>query len=203
MNLKKILPIFSYIFHPIFISFYGVLLYLWLSETKLNSSITIILLIQVIILTLLLPLSIYYLMKATGYIKSFTEASIKERKIPILLQAIFLFILIQFSEFVTELPSIYYFFFGGLIASLCALLFTIFNFKVSLHMIGINLLLAYTVGLDVYLNVSIIPLIALLIVVVGGVASSRLYMKSHTVEELIAGTIIGLFSQIILWQFYL
>jgi hypothetical protein len=203
MNLKKILPVFSYIFHPIFISFYGVLLYLWLSKTNLNSSITIILLIQVIILTVLLPLSIYYLMKATGHIISFTEASIKERKIPILLQAIFLFILIQFSEFVTELPSIYYFFFGGLIASLCALLFTIFNFKVSLHMIGVNILLAYTIGLGVYLNVSIISLIALLIVVVGGVASSRLYMKSHTVEELIAGTIIGLFSQIILRQFYL
>lgn len=203
MDIKKILPVFSYIFHPIFISFYGVLLYLWLSEIKLNSSITLVLLIQVVILTMLLPLSLYYLMKAMGYIQSFTEATIKERKIPVLLQAIFLFILIRFSEFVIELPSLYYYFIGGLISSLCAFLFTVFKFKVSLHMIGITSLLAFTISLGVYLNLTITPLIAILFVIVGNVASSRLYMNSHTVEELIAGSIIGLFSQIILWQFYL
>ena len=203
MDIKKVLPIFSYIFHPIFISLYGVLLFLLLSDAKLYSSISIVLLIQVAILTMLLPLSIYYLMKAMGYIKSFTEATIKERKIPILLQAVFLFILIKFSGFVTELPAILYFFMGGLIASLCALLFTIFKFKISLHMIGVTSLLAYTISLGVYLNISIIPLIAVLIVIVGNVASSRLYMKSHNIEELIAGSIIGLFSQILLWQFYL
>ena len=203
MDLKKILPAFSYIFHPIFVSIYGVLLYLWLSETPFNSSLTLILLIQVVILTMLLPLSIYYLMKAMGYIQSFTEATIKERKIPILLQALFLFLLISFSGFIKDLPAIYYFFIGGLIASLGALLFTIFRFKVSLHMIGVTSLLAYTISLGVYLNVSIVPLIAIVIVIVGNVASSRLCMKSHTVEELIAGSIIGLFSQIIIWQFYL
>lgn len=203
MDIKKVLPIFSYIFHPIFISLYGVLLFLLLSDAKLYSSISIVLLIQVAILTMLLPLSIYYLMKAMGYIKSFTEATIKERKIPILLQAVFLLILIKFSGFVTELPAILYFFMGGLIASLCALLFTIFKFKISLHMIGVTSLLAYTISLGVYLNISIIPLIAVLIVIVGNVASSRLYMKSHNIEELIAGSIIGLFSQILLWQFYL
>ena len=142
-------------------------------------------------------------MKAMGYIQSFTEATLKERKIPILLQALFLFFLINFSGFIKDLPAIYYFFVGGLIASLCALLFTIFRFKVSLHMIGVTSLLAYTISLGVYLNLSIVPLIAIVIVIVGNVASSRLYMKSHTVEELIAGSIIGLFSQIILWQFYL
>jgi hypothetical protein len=203
MDIKKILPAFSYIFHPIFISFYGVLLYLWLSETKLNSSITLVLLIQVVILTMLLPLSLYYLMKAMGYIQSFTEATIKERKIPILLQAVFLFILMRFSGFIIELPTLYFFFIGGLISSLCALIFTIFKFKVSLHMIGITSLLAYTIGLGVYLNLTITSLIAILFVIVGSVASSRLYMKSHTVEELIAGSIIGLLSQMILWQFYL
>ena len=203
MDLKKILPIFSYIFHPIFISIYGVLLYLWLSETPFKSSITLVLLIQVVILTMLLPLSIYYLMKAMGYIQSFTEATIKERKIPILLQAVFLFILIRFSGFINELPALFYFFIGGLIASLCAFLFTIFKFKISLHMIGVTSLLAFTIGLGVYLNLTLVPLIAVLIVIVGNVASSRLYMKSHTVEELITGSIIGLFSQILLWQFYL
>ena len=202
MDLKKILPLFSYIFHPIFITFYGVLLYIWLSDLGLNS-LSIVLLIQVIILTMLLPLSIYYLLKATGYIKSFTEATINERKFPILLQALFLFILLKFSGFIDDLPAIYYFMIGGLISSTIAFMLTFINFKISLHMIGVCSLLAFTVSLYVYLNVAILPLIALFLLFVGSVASSRLYMKSHNYIELLAGSMIGLLSQIILWQFYL
>jgi hypothetical protein len=202
MDLKKILPLFSYIFHPIFITFYGVLLYIWLSDLGLNS-LSIVLLIQVVILTILLPLSIYYLLKATGYIKSFTEATINERKLPILLQALFLFLLITFSGFIKDLPAIYYFLLGGLITSIIAFILTFINFKVSLHMIGVSSLLIFTVSLYVYLNIPIIWLIALMIVFVGTVASSRLYMKSHNYIELFAGSMIGVLSQIILWQFYL
>ena len=202
MDLKKILPSFSYIFHPIFVTFYGVLLYIWLSDLGLNSF-SLVLLIQVVILTMLLPLSIYYLLKATGYIKSFTEATIHERKVPILLQALFLFLLIKFSGFIEDLPAIYFFLIGGLVASIIAFILTFINFKVSLHMIGVNSLLAFIISLYVYLNVPIIPLIALMILFVGSVASSRLYMKSHNYIELYAGSMIGLLSQLILWQFYL
>tara|TARA_R110000850_G_scaffold201744_1_gene327684 strand:- start:136558 stop:137166 length:609 start_codon:yes stop_codon:yes gene_type:complete len=202
MDLKKILPSFSYIFHPIFVTFYGVLLYIWLSCLGLNS-LSLVLLIQVVILTMLLPLSIYYLLKATGYINSFTEATIHERKIPILLQALFLFLLIKFSGFIEDLPAIYFFLIGGLIASIIAFVLTFINFKVSLHMIGVSSLLAFIISLYVYLNVPIIPLIALMILFVGSVASSRLYMKSHNYLELFAGSMIGLLSQLFLWQFYL
>lgn len=202
MDIKKILPVFSYIFHPIFISLYGISIYLWLAKMGWNK-LSIILLIQVIILTILLPLSIYFLLKATGYIKSFTEATINERKFPILLQAIFIFILLKFSGLLEELPAIYFFLLSGLIASLIALFFTLINFKVSLHMIGISSLLSFVVSLSVYLNLSIIPLISILIIFLGNVASSRLFMKSHTVVELIAGTLIGFLSQVMLWQFYL
>lgn len=110
MDLKKILPSFSYIFHPIFISFYGVATYFWLSNMPFTTSLSLIIFIQVVILTILLPLSIYYLMKATGYIKSFTEATINERKLPILLQAIFIFVLLNYSGFIVDLPALYYFF---------------------------------------------------------------------------------------------
>jgi hypothetical protein len=202
MDLKKLLPFFSYIFHPIFVTFYGVLLYIWLSKLGFNS-LAIVLLIQVIILTMLLPLSIYYLLKATGRIKSFTEATINERKFPIVLQALFLFLLLQFSGFLENLPALYFFIAGGLISTITAFIMTLLNFKVSLHMIGVCSLFAFVVGLYVYLNVQILLLIAILIVILGCVASSRLYMKSHNYTELIAGSFIGLLSQLILWQFYL
>lgn len=202
MDLKKILPLFSYVFHPIFITLYGVLLHILLSGLGFNS-LSLLLLIQVVILTILLPLSVYYLLKATGHVKSFTEATINERKFPILLQATFLFLLLRFSGFIEELPALYFFFLGGLIASIIAFVLTFLNFKVSLHMIGVCSLLAFVISLLIYLNKDLIALIALMIVVVGNVASSRLYMKSHNYTELFAGALIGLFSQVLLWRFYL
>lgn len=202
MDLKKILPLFSYVFHPIFITLYGVLLYILLSGLGFNS-LSLLLLIQVVILTILLPLSVYYLLKATGHVKSFTEATINERKFPILLQATFLFLLLKFSGFIEELPALYFFFLGGLIASIIAFVLTFLNFKVSLHMIGVCSLLAFVISLFIYLNKDLIALIALMIVIVGNVASSRLYMKSHNYTELFAGALIGLFSQVLLWRFYL
>ncbi len=202
MDYKKILPIFSYIFHPIFVSFYGLVLYLWLSKSSFNS-LNIVLLIQVVILTMLLPLSIYFLMKAIGLINSFTEATIQERRLPIFLQVLFLALLLKFSGYLDTIPVLYFFFLGGLIAGVLALIFSILKFKVSLHMIGICSLFIFAISLSVVLNISIIPLIAFLIVIIGNVASSRLYMKSHTIDELIAGSVIGMISQAILWQFYL
>ncbi|HBK82189.1 MAG TPA: hypothetical protein DDZ41_01095, partial [Flavobacterium sp.] len=198
MQIKKILPVFSYLFHPIFISLYGVLMYIQFAQLGINS-ITLLLLIQVIILTVLLPLSIYSLMKALGNIQSFTEASIKQRRLPIFLQAAFLFILIKYNQYMPQFPALFFFFAGGFIAAIMALLGTFLNFKVSLHMIGICSLLVFLISLSLYFNYAALLIIAGFIVITGCVATSRLYMKSHTIEELVAGAIIGIFSQLAMW----
>lgn len=97
MDLKKILPVFSYIFHPIFVSLYGTLFFFLITNSFFYNSQIIVTLIQVTILTLLLPLSMYFLFRSLGVVSSFTEASISERKMPIAVQAILLFVLIKFS----------------------------------------------------------------------------------------------------------
>ena len=173
MNYKKMLPLFSYVFHPIFISVYGVILYLWFSDATLFSSIAFLLLIQVSILTLLLPISIYFLLKAIGNVKSFTEATISERRFPIFLQAIFLLLLISFSGFIKEELVLYYFFSGGIISSIVALSATFLNFKISLHMIGIASLFAFIINLGVYFGLNTISILAVVIVIMGHVASQQ------------------------------
>ena len=96
MDLKKILPVFSYIFHPIFVSLYGTLFYFLIANSFFYNSQIIVTLVQVTILTLLLPLSMYFLFRSLGVVTSFTEASISERKMPIAVQGILLFVLIKF-----------------------------------------------------------------------------------------------------------
>src|SRR5574343_259498 len=61
MDLKKILPVFSYIFHPIFVSLYGTLFFFLITSNFYYDSQIYITLLQVIILTFLLHLSMYFL----------------------------------------------------------------------------------------------------------------------------------------------
>ena len=203
MDLKKILPVFSYIFHPIFISIYGALFYFLVTRSFFYDSQIYVTLIQVVILTLLLPLSIYFLFRSLGVVSSFTEATLKERQMPIAVQAILLLVLLKFSiskEITTEL---FYFFLGGLISSILVLASVILKFKASLHMIGISALTAFVYGLSSYYQLPFVNLFAFCIVCMGLVASSRLYMKAHTYPELLVGIIIGLTPQLFLYRYWL
>ena len=203
MDLKKILPVFSYIFYPIFVSIYGALFYFLVTRSFFYDSQIYVTLIQVVILTLLLPLSIYFLFRSLGVVSSFTEATLKERQMPIAVQAILLLVLLKFSiskEITTEL---FYFFLGGLISSILVLASVILKFKASLHMIGISALTAFVYGLSSYYQLPFVNLFAFCIVCMGLVASSRLYMKAHTYPELLVGIIIGLTPQLFLYRYWL
>ena len=203
MDLKKILPVFSYIFHPIFVSLYGTLFFFLIASPFFYNSQILVTLIQVTILTLLLPLSMYFLFRSLGVVSSFTEASISERKMPIAVQAILLFVLIQFSVSRDSVAELYFFFLGGLISSIIVLAAVLLKFKASLHMIGISALTCFIYGLSMYYQLPFVNLTAFCIVCVGLVASSRLYMKAHTYTELIAGIIIGAAPQVFLYQYWL
>lgn len=203
MDLKKILPVFSYIFHPIFVSIYGTLFFFLIANSFFYNSQIIVTLVQVTILTLLLPLSMYFLFRSLGVVSSFTEASISERKMPIAVQAVLLFVLIKFSVSRDTIAELYFFFLGGFLSSVIVLASVILKFKASLHMIGISALTCFIFGLSMYYQMPFVNLVAFSIVCVGLVASSRLYMKAHTYPELIAGMIIGAGPQLFLYQYWL
>lgn len=203
MDLKKILPIFSYLFHPIFISVYGALFYFLITQNFFYPSQIYVTLLQVTILTLFLPLSIYFLLRSLGFVTSFTEATLKERRMPIAIQAIMLMVLLKFSVSREVTVELYYFFLGGLFSGILALTSVLLKFKASLHMIGITALTAFTYGLSVYYKLPFVNLFAFCVVCMGLVASSRLYLKAHTYIELVVGLLIGLLPQVFLFRFWL
>jgi hypothetical protein len=203
MDFKKCLPIFSYIFHPIFSSIYGTLFFFGIAKNYFNNPQIYITLIQVTILTVLMPLSMYFLFRSLGLLSSFTEASIEERRMPIAIQAILLFVLIKYSISKEMFTELYYFFLGGLLSTLVVLSAVLLKFKASLHMIGISALTAFIYGLSVYYQLPFTYLIGICIICMGFVASSRLYKKAHTPIELIAGIFIGMVPQLLLFKYWL
>ena len=203
MDFKKCLPLFSYIFHPIFSSIYGTLFFFEIAKNYFNNPQIYITLIQVTILTVLMPLSMYFLFRSLGLLSSFTEASIAERRMPIAIQAILLFVLIKYSISKEMFTELYYFFLGGLLSTLVVLSAVLLKFKASLHMIGTSALTAFIYGLSVYYQLPFTYLIGICIICMGFVASSRLYKKAHTPIELIAGIFIGMVPQLLLFKYWL
>jgi hypothetical protein len=128
---------------------------------------------------------------------------VKQRRLPLAIQTIYFYII----SYHTLKPIIHYdiryFFIGALLSSIVALIASLINKKVSLHMIGVSGMGAFIIGLNIKSNTPNLLVICLLILVIGIVASSRLIMKAHTNSELIWGTLIGSLSQIILYSIWL
>jgi hypothetical protein len=201
--LKKILPFFSYLFHPIFIPLLGTFLYLIYNENYFTIEQSYLLLFQIIIITIFLPMAFFYLLKTFGKVDTIMLSDVNQRKIPLLLQMALTGVLITQSITVERFPELFFFFFAGLITTFIAFVLLFFKIKASIHMIGISALTYFIIGLSIHNQINIMFTIASLFLFSGIIASSRLYMKAHTMSELILGYIIGMLPQLSIGYFWL
>lgn len=201
--MKRILPFFSYLFHPLFIPVYATLFYFLITRNYFYEHEIYLVFVQVLILTVLLPLSLYYLLHSLGIVKSKMLPQNKERRLPLAFYAVLLFILIKHSFAVLVVPELYYYFLGSLISTMLALTLVLFNHKASLHMTGIVSLTVFIISISVYYTIPFLNLIAFFIICVGFTASSRLQAKAHSIGELVLGVLIGALPQVALWYVWL
>lgn len=138
-----------------------------------------------------------------GKVDSVMVSELSQRKIPLIIQAVLIGILIQKSITIDAIPELFFFFLGGLISTLLALVFLFAKIKASIHMIGISTLTSFVIGLSIHFQIKTLVFIAFLILMNGVIAASRLEMKAHTYKELAIGFSIGLLSQILFWCFWL
>lgn len=201
--IKKILPFASYLFHPIFISLYASFFYFATTHNFYVPSEIFMYLIQISIITILIPITLFFLLLSLGKIDSIMVENLSQRKIPLLINISLLMLLIYKSVTISNLPELYFFFLGGIISTFIALAAIYMQTKVSLHMIGITSLTSFVYAISINTQTNLLYTIAFFVVCIGWVASSRLTLKAHTIKELLLGFIAGLIPQIILWQFWL
>jgi hypothetical protein len=201
--LKKILPFFSYLFHPLFIPLYAVLYYFLLDESYMVPAEKYLIVIQVIIITILIPISFFFLLRSLGKIDSVMVHDLGQRRAPLIMQAVLIYLLSQQSITLERIPELYFFFLSALITTVLALVCLLAKTKSSLHLSGMGGLLFFVIGLSLHSHVNILSTIAFLVLVTGFVASSRLYMKAHNYKELVIGFVSGMLPQMLLWFFWL
>lgn len=193
----------SYVLHPLLMPLLGAIIYFSIAPRFIPIEIIRAKVFGLIILTILIPIVLFFLLKSTGTITSIHLENVKQRKIPLLLQSILLIVVIKVVIDIYHYPELYFFFLGILFSSLSAIFMVLFNIKASLHMIGISGITMFTVALSIHFGLNLTILIAMLMIFNGLVATSRLHCKAHSNLELILGFLIGIIPQLTLANFWL
>jgi hypothetical protein len=201
--MKDFSHIISYALHPLFIPIGGTIGYFLITPKYTPLELQSALILPIFILTVIIPIVTFFILKNIGLVNSIFLETATERKYPLYIYiSILLLILYQVipNNYVSEL----YFYFTGLLgAAMACLLLLVFNFKISLHMVGVSGLLMYLINLSIHFEINLILAISTFILLTGGVATARLYLKAHTKLELIMGLFIGLLSQLLTVRFWL
>ena len=201
--MKKILPLFSYVFHPIFIPVYAALFYFFLNDSYFTDTEKTFAILQIAVITIAAPILMFFALRASGQIDSIMIAEISQRKTPLIILCFLTMLLIRKSITIEHFPELYFFFLGGLLSTFIALLLLFIKIKASLHMIAISTLTVFAFGLTIHNQTPNINIIALLVIINGFVASSRLEMNAHTPKELAIGLAIGIIPQLLVFYFWL
>ena len=193
----------SYIFHPLWMPFGGSLLYFLLTPRFFPLGIIQAKLLAIAILTIFIPVVFYFLLKNLQKVESIHLSDVGERKWPLFFFILLILMVIKQILNVYNYPALYYYFMGILFSGIIAFLFTFFRIKISLHMLGLAGFTLFVMGLSFHYRINLVYSIAFLVLSLGLTASSRLYYKAHTPNELILGFIAGLLPQVILWNLWL
>lgn len=201
--MKFFLQLGSYLFHPLLMPLMGTAIYFYITPRFVEKEMVVSNLFALGIITVIIPIVIFFLLRSLGQVETIFLREVKERKYPLMIQCILLLLIIKMVFNPYDSPELYYFFVAILFSSFAALVMVLFKIKVSLHQIGVAGLLMFLVGLSAHFKINLLVTISFFLFANGWVASSRLQAGAHNYAELALGLFIGALPQIILFNMWL
>lgn len=198
-----ILKSISYILHPLIMPLLGVLFYFSKTPRFIPENIVNAKIFSTILLTMILPILVYYLLKTLKKVDSIYLKTTNERKLPLLINAFIISLVILRVFTSNEIKELYYFFIGILVSTLVCFVLAVFKVKASIHMLAASGFFMFALALSINFKININGTIALMMVLLGAIATSRLHLKAHTYPELIIGSLIGIIPQLLLFSTWL
>ena len=197
------LRISAFLFHPLLIPLFGAILYYSITPKFIEPDIIQAKILAIIIITILIPLVTFFLLKNLNLVDSINLVDVSERKYPLMIQILLILLIIKMVYSAYETPELYYFFIGTLFSILTALILVYFKIKISLHVMGISGFTMFLIALSVHFKFNLLLIIGFFFFCNGWVGTSRLHTKSHTFPELILGFFIGIIPQFIILPYWL
>ena len=201
--MNSILKSISFIFHPLIMPLLGVIFYFSKSPRHFTDELIQAKLVSLSILTILLPILVYFLLKTLGKTHTIYLKTTRERIIPLVVNALIILLVIKRVLPSNQIIELHYFFIGILMSTLSCLILAVLDFKASIHMIAIAGVFMFALGLAIHFSININGSLALIILIAGAIASSRLHLNAHTNIELILGFCIGFFPQLLVFNYWI
>jgi hypothetical protein len=181
----------------------GVAFYFKVTPKYIPKEIVYAKIVSLVILTFILPILLYFLLKTLNRVKSIHLETTKERIIPLTINCIVILLVLERVITINQIIELYYFFLGILISTITCLVLAIIKFKASIHMIAIGGVFMFFIALSLHFSININPTLALMSIITGAVATSRLHLNAHDYKELILGFFIGMAPQLLLINYWL
>lgn len=198
-----ILKSISFVFHPLIMPLLGVIFYFHKTPRFIPEPVRNAKIFSIIILTIILPILLFFLLKTVNKVDSIYLKSTKERLIPLFINCIITTLILIRVLNPSEIIELYYFFLGILCSTLACFIMAIFKVKASIHMIAASGFFMFAVAIGIHYQINVNGTIALMMIILGAVATSRLHLKAHTNQELIIGLFTGLFPQLVFMNYWL
>jgi len=192
--MKNFFKIISGIFHPMLLPLFGTILLFQVGMFKMYPLEYQLYIEGIVILNMgILPSLGILLLKKNGHITDLDVSVRSERVFPYLISlitcigAVFLLIRFKMPWLVVKL------FMGSILATVIAFIIT-FKWKISAHTIAFGCLIASS--FLICLNQGVNPMIyfVILLLFAGLQATSRVYLGSHTIGQVTAGSVVGIIS---------
>ena len=195
----KFYKFISTILHPIVLPTLGVFLYFVFVSQSFEKRLQLIVLGLVFALTYVVPVLLLLFLKNFGFIKDFQVSTIKERRFPVIFM---IFLLYFLGNTIIQIPTIRnlgILFYGTSLSLTCIYVLFSVKLKSSLHLVSMGNMIGFFLIMTNINSLSMLPIIILLVLLSGILASSRLYLKAHTPVELLIGFSLGIVCQFILF----
>lgn len=201
--MRYFLTLISYLFHPVMVPIAGTAAYFMVTPKYTPTPVQVASLLPVGILTVVIPIICFLILKNFGLVQTAFLAGRTERAYTlIIVLGLYLMVLLKVLPN-THSPELYYYF-VGLVAALGAILFAmIFRVRCSLHMVGMGSLLMFLIALSIHFETNVTLAISLLTLFAGLVASSRLYLGAHGRLRVLIGFFIGFLAQLFTVSYWL
>ncbi len=191
--MKTISQILSTLFHPSFVPIIGFYLMHLLGgyATYLPPVLFGFTVFSIVLFTIIFPLISVILLKKLGKVSSIQLDKREERPLPLIISLISVCVLLIVEKRFFY-PAIYDAFFASIALNYCVSFFASLDKKISLHAIGWGTLIGIFIGLSTRLGIALHFWVALLIMLTSLILSARLFLRAHTLSEVLSGWIISI-----------
>ncbi len=189
----------STILHPIILPTLGVFLFFIFVSKAIERRLQFIILGLVFVFTYIIPVLLLFFLKVGGFIKNYEVYTIRERRIPVLIMITILYYLGNTIIQIPEGRNLGILFYGTSLSIIFIYLLFSIQLKSSLHLVSMGNMIGFFLILANLYTLPLLPLLIVLVLLSGILASSRLHLKAHTPREVIIGFFLGIISQFIVF----